>query len=117
MIRAFLTAAFVLGFPTVYAQPIALCQQISSLADSQATMAQPPLGHRVGGTERLYFHSAPFSSCAGEAFVVPGDHLTAYKHFDTWWFVIYTHPNTGEITEGWVKEIQLVYSGTMGLTE
>lgn len=52
-----------------------------------------------------------------EAFVVPGDHLTAYKYFDTWWSVIYTHPKTGEITEGWVKEIQLVYSGTMGLTE
>jgi len=116
VIRAFITASFLLVSAIAGAQPTALCDQIANSAASQAMEAQPPLGYRVAAGERLYFHSAPFSSCATETFVIPGDHLTGYKSFDGWWLVSYTHPKTGDLTEGWVKESRLVYSGTMGLT-
>lgn len=97
------------------AQP-EICEEIRLIAESEAVEAQPPLGHRVNGVDRTHLHSAPFASCKTAVFVVPKDHLTAYKNFDDWWLVNYTHPVTGDVSEGWVKEARLVYTGTMGLT-
>lgn len=114
MIRAFIAAAVALSSSAASSQTVALCQDISGLMDSQAIMVHPLAGYLVGGKERLHFHSAPFPSCSTETFVVPGDHLTARLRFDTWIFVTYIHPITGESSEGWVKDIQLSYSGTMG---
>lgn len=92
------------------------CAVLAKRAETDAGILSPPLGYLATGKGRLYFYSAPHEGCKTEVFIIPGDHVTAYARHDRGWIqVMYSNGNMDrDDPEGWVKEGQLKYTGTMG---
>jgi len=76
----------------------------------------PPLANVVTGTGRLQFYSAPNIRCPIDGvFVIPKDELIAYAQTNnSWSFVTYTNPRTGNSVSGWVRSTRLKETGTVG---
>src|SRR6478735_4835500 len=100
--RAIILITVLVASPLATAEDVS-CTDIASKADSEAGMVLPRLSYKVASDGRLYFYSAPSESCRTDVFVIPKDELISYSELNGWLSVMYTHPKTGEISEGWVK--------------
>lgn len=69
-------------------------------------------GYNVVGHGRAYIYSAPLESCKQTlVFLVVNDVVNAYLTYEAFTSVIYTHPVSGKITEGWIKTERLAATG------
>jgi hypothetical protein len=86
------------------------------LVASRAEQVKVPewqAARRVTGRDRLFFHSAPDSSCRQrDLFVVPGDALEAHNEYGIYTEVVYVHPKSKRESIGWVETGRL--QETMG---
>lgn len=116
MQRSIIAIAFLFASNFSFAAGVS-CEAVSAKAESQGGALFPRLGYKVVGKGRLYFYSAPDAACRTATFVIPKDHLIAYTEFGGWLSVMYTHPKTGEPSDGWVKADRLKVTGTMSPTQ
>jgi hypothetical protein len=90
---------------TVLAAPLRLdcAVAVPAWRSEQVKVPTHLSSRRVLGRARLYFHSAPDSSCRlREVFVIHGDTLQAHNEYGTFTEVVYVNPRTGRSTSGWV---------------
>ena len=93
------------------------CAVLNKTADRNGAVYSPVLGKKVMKQGRLYFHTAPYSSCKmPSTFITKGDHVTAYQNYNGYDLVMFMNDKTGVNTEGWVLAKALRTTGTMGLT-
>lgn len=93
------------------------CAVLNKTADRNGAVYSPVLGKKVMKQGRLYFHTAPHSSCKmPSTFIIKGDDVIAYQHYNGYDYVMFTNDKTGVNTEGWVLAKALRTTGTMGLT-
>ena len=86
------------------------------IADRNGDRYIPPLGKKVMKPGRLYFHTAPHSSCKmPSTFIIKGDDVIVYRHYNGYDSVMFID-KTGVTTEGWILAKDLRTTGTMGLT-
>lgn len=91
-----------------------LCTHLSTQAEHEQALLNPPASYRVGGTGRLYFHTAPADACrTNDIFVIPNDELIAYSDYAGWYSVMYINPRTGKNYTGWIKSDRLQWLGTI----
>ena len=88
------------------------CNSLNKIAEAKGAIYAPVLGKTVIKPGRLYFHSAPHSSCKlKETFIIKGDHVVVYKNYD---YAMFINNRTGITTQGWILENALKTTGTMG---
>ena len=91
------------------------CEALAKEANDNSVALRPPETHRVQGSGRLYFFSAPNALCKTPAvFVIPGDQLVVYSEQGSWYQVMYLNAKTSDDFEGWVEKTRLKYVGTVG---
>ncbi len=91
------------------------CAVMNKIADRNAAWYRPVLGKKVMKPGRLYFHTAPHSACKmPSTFIIKGDDVIAYQHYNGYDYVMFTNDKTGVDTEGWVWAKDLRTTGTMG---
>lgn len=114
---AVVTLALCASFATSHAHaevPVE-CLRLAKATGGPDDNFRPPLSATVTGSKRAYFYSAPASQCIEKrVFVVPGDTVTVYKSYKTWYQVMYVSGKTGEDFEGWVAEGRLRLDGHLG---
>ncbi|MDR2173307.1 MAG: hypothetical protein LBE32_03775 [Burkholderiales bacterium] len=103
------------------------CGILAGQANEKGTfVAGADAQHKVTGTQRLQFHSAPDASCVIQGkFISPGEVVTAYVELNGYTSVTYRNSNTNETIEGWLLTDRLQATGygiaprqgqTVGLT-
>lgn len=91
------------------------CAVLNKTADRNGAVYSPVLGKKVMKQGRLYFHTAPHSACKmPSTFIIKGDDVIAYQHYNGYDYVMFTNDKTGVDTEGWVWAKDLRTTGTMG---
>lgn len=91
------------------------CAVMNKIADRNAAVYSPILGKKVMKPGRLYFHTAPHSACKmPSTFIIKGDDVIVYQHYNGYDYVMFTNDKTGVDTEGWVLAKALRTTGTMG---
>lgn len=90
------------------------CTALAKDAETQAVAFHPVETHRVTGSGRLYFFSAPNLLCkTPKVFVIPGDSLIVYAEHDGWYQVMFVNTKTQTDHSGWVQKPRLTYQGTL----
>ncbi len=98
-----------------YAEGSLDCRKLNEAASGPDDNFRPPASATVTGSGRAYFYSAPASQCLTKrTFIVPGDVVTVYKPYKTWYQVLYVNKKTGDDFEGWVEEGRLHLDGQLG---
>lgn len=93
------------------------CAVMNKIADRNGARYLPVLGKKVIKPGRLYFHTAPHSSCKmPSTFIIKGDDVIAYQNYNGYDYVMFMNHKTGVDTQGWILEKDLRTTGTMGLT-
>lgn len=91
------------------------CNSLNKIAETKGAVYAPVLGKTVIKPGRLYFHSAPHSSCKlKETFIIKGDHVVVYQHYKNYDYAMFINDRTGITTQGWILENALKTTGTMG---
>ena len=91
------------------------CNSLNKIAEAKGAIYAPVLGKTVIKPGRLYFHSAPHSSCKlKETFIIKGDHVVVYQHYKNYDYAMFINNRTGITTQGWILESALKTTGTMG---
>jgi len=115
---AMLKSVWVLLFFAALSSPVwaaPQCDKMAQVAEHDEDSFAPARAYKVGGSGRLYFHSAPNSVCRSKnVFVIPGDTLFAYSSYEGWVRVMYVNRNTADTVQGWVESARLKYAGTIG---
>ncbi|PMS38804.1 hypothetical protein B0G57_102441 [Trinickia symbiotica] len=107
---------FCASFPTTYAHAEGSldCQKLNAATSGPDDNFRPPASATVTGSGRAYFYSAPAPQCLTKrTFIVPGDVVTVYKPYKTWYQVMYVN-KSGEDFQGWVEEGRLRLDGQLG---
>ncbi|MFG6892057.1 hypothetical protein ACGYTX_08210 [Burkholderia pseudomallei] len=114
---AIVTLALCASFATSHARAEVSveCRRLAKATGGPDDNFRPPLSATVTGTGRAHFYSAPASQCIEKrVFLVPGDTVTVYKSYKTWYQVMYVSGKTGEDFEGWVEEGRVRLGGHLG---
>ena len=91
------------------------CNSLNKIAEAKGAVYTPVLGKTVIKPGRLYFHSAPHSSCKlKETFIIKGDNVVVYQHYKNYDYAMFINNRTGITTQGWILENALKTTGTMG---
>jgi hypothetical protein len=91
-----------------HANDLVDCRQLDAAAGGPDDNFRPPVSATVTGQTRANFYSAPAAQCKMKrTFLVPGDVVTVYKPYKSWYQVMYVNKRTGDDFEGWIEQGRL----------